>query len=672
MKDTSLAYRSQAGFIAGALLACASASAADITKYTAAKGRLYNQTSAAAPTAQSSSYQFVGSVEGNVDAISSAILNTPSGFPFELPLDASGTRYEFAFPADSAATLNSVFANGNYGFTIDSDSGGTDIGQVSLNSSAYPAAIPQISNFTSTESANASADLTLTFNALGDAGGFEFVLLQDGMEIFLEEGTGTSVTIPAGTLDIGTTYTARLRFIKEVDREIAMIPSAVGTAELFNETEFLLSTTGSGGGEDTTPPFLFSTTPSNGATGVGINSSVSFNFSEEMQPTQSIQWSANLNTSLFTYTWTGGGRTLVANYGANLPADATITWQLNPNPANLTNFKDVAGNQLAAANLQGSFTTSSGTTTNDPCDPNPVDDGRGFGSIMKGAFYVQTGNNTPVPDTEMPAMFSGSYRGASNQNVTAVSLTGPAGTKNFQNLFGFYLLSEEYNSAAAMDVAVPAGTYTINAQGAGSANLNLGNISQIPVPRLGNLTALQQMDVTQPFTLTFDPFTGAGPNDTIFISISGGEGDGSFHAPDFCRNIELPNTATSVVIPANTFRAGKEFRGSISFTRSTFDTNAIPGTSVSGGASVTTEFGFTSGGGDPQPTQPQWTGSQRNADGTITFTLSGTAGTQVIIEESTNLQTWTTAGTGTLTGGTFQFTVDPRLAPRKMYRARVQ
>ncbi len=107
---------------------------------------------------------------------------------------------------------------------------------------------------------------------------------------------------------------------------------------------------------DTTPPTLASSVPANNATGVALNSTVSFTFSEPMQSGVSMSWSPNVTANQFSTSWSGDGRTLTRTYNTSLPSGVTISWTLNPSGFG-QNFRDVAGNALAS-NISGSFTTA--------------------------------------------------------------------------------------------------------------------------------------------------------------------------------------------------------------------------------------------------------------------------------------------------------------------------
>lgn len=662
--------------IAGACLGASGvAQAADVSAYSVQKGQVFTQTSAAAPTPLAfTPLIFRVEVQGDVAAITDVFVQTPSVFAPQLELtpSADGSRLEFVLPSDSLNNLNLLAPSGRYTFLISTENDGDDnIAFLDLDSSVFPATVPQISNFIAAQAVDAAADFTLNFNPQGANESYVLTISEGGAEVFTTTGTGTSAVIPGGTLSPDVSYNAALRYVRPLQVDTASYPGATGTAALFNETQFDIETgLGGGGGDDTDPPVLVLTTPANGAVNVAPGGSVSFTFSEVMAATQAIEWSANVNASALTYAWINGGTTLRVTSPSGFPTNATVIWRLNPTAGNAANFRDVAGNVLLTGLFQGSFTTSAGGPV-DPCDDPGQDDGRGFGNFYKSVQYVQTNNAPPVLDVEMPANLGASYRGASNQNVTAVSISGPGGNLPMPNLFGFFLANRDFATPAALDAAFPAGNYTITATGAGAATLAISDTGAIPTPRITNVEALRTMDVTQAFTLTFAPFTGAAATDSIFISISEQEGQGEFHAPDPCRNILLPNTATSIVIPANTFRVGRKYNGSISFSRNSFDTNSIPNSGVSAGVTKTTSFEFTQGGGGT-PTKPMWTSIARNQDGTLTYTLLGDTGVNLAIEASDSPDTgWAQLTTAILATGSHQFTVDPRTANKRFFRARV-
>ncbi|HEX7861256.1 MAG TPA: Ig-like domain-containing protein [Verrucomicrobiae bacterium] len=646
--------------------------AADVERYVVQKGAVYEQTSAAAPTpAAGGPYVFRGVTEGDIFAIIDATVRTPIGADLVLQLDDTGSFLQVEFPMPSLSALNTIAPNGTYTYLFDS----VTVAQMNLPNASFPTAIPQISNFAAAQTVNSEADFTLTFNNFGTADGTERWELQiaegDGWVALQDAGFGGSVTLPEGSLVPGAIYSARLRFVKEVARDTTSYPGAIGAIELYNETQFTIKTNGEGGGgEDTTPPTLFITQPASGATDVELATFVSFIFSEPMAAAESIEWSSNIDPAKVMYTWQQG-MALVATYQGGWPGSSTITWKLNPSAAN-ANFEDMAGNQLPINQFQGTFTTKAGGNPNDPCNGGG-DDGRGGGTIFKSLNFVQVGNAAPVPDSEMEASFGAFYNAGTNQTVSSVSLTWPAGTTALGAFFGNWFTNATFDTASALEAAFPAGNYTMTVAGTGggTATLAVGSTAQVPFPRVANLTALSTMNVSNAFTLEFAAFTGAGSTDGIFIQISGEEGQGEFTAPDPCVPRELPNTATSVVIPANTFKRGQTYQGSITFSKAGQNSSTIPNTTIVAGSSVRTAFEFTIAGGST-PRQPMWAGVVRNQDGTLTYTIQGDTGITVSIEGSDAADSgWAQLTTALLAAGSHQFTIDPRLAPKKFLRARV-
>jgi len=154
------------------------------------------------------------------------------------------------------------------------------------------------------------------------------------------------------------------------------------------------SFTTAGSPPDNTPPSLVSSSPVNGATGVALNSTVSFTFSEMMNSGYSINWSPNVNANEFSNSWSGDGRTLTLTYSTGLPAGVTISWTLNPNGFG-QNFRDLAGNPLPP-DVSGSFTTvasTNGTWTYKPFMPTARSGSRA--AIINGLLYVVGGFGSP-------------------------------------------------------------------------------------------------------------------------------------------------------------------------------------------------------------------------------------------------------------------------------------
>jgi methionine-rich copper-binding protein CopC len=114
---------------------------------------------------------------------------------------------------------------------------------------------------------------------------------------------------------------------------------------------------GNNGGGDTAAPTLTSSTPSNSASSIAVNSNIRLTFSEKMD-TASVTVIADPNSDLGDPAWNAAGTELRFDPPANLETSSDYTLNIAG--------KDVAGNALAATGVQ--FTTAG---DNNP--PPPVD-----------------------------------------------------------------------------------------------------------------------------------------------------------------------------------------------------------------------------------------------------------------------------------------------------------
>ncbi len=648
--------------------ACSLVRANDVQNYFVEKGHLYTQTSNGSPVEASIlKYAFSAAVLGDASAITSVDGNSPSGF--SLSFSSANQGYVLFQPVDSLNNLNLLFGSGVYTISIDSDNDGFTGVQLTLGNPGFPTAIPHVSNFTAAQSINPDADFTISWDAFAGAGANDYVEfdIEDSGTVIFSTTTDTSAVIPDGLLAPDTSYDAVLRFVRVTQTDTTGYPGATGTAGFFNATQFSISTGTGGGGTDSTPPFLFFTAPLNNAVNVGVNTPITFSFSEPMAAHYSIQWSANVNPTGFTYSWSGDGQTLTATYGIALPANAVITWKLNPTPTDPENFQDVAGNLLPANIFQGTFTTGTGMV--DPCNT-PPDLTRGFLSLNKTVHYRQTNNSAPVFDTGNGAVFTATFHGPSAFTTTAVNLTGPGGVnKSLDGQFGYFTFSEQFGSAVQVDTAYATGDYTFNATtsaGAKTVSLTGGTVAGIPVPQILNVEALASLNVSNAVTIQFTPFAGAGQNDSIFLQIADTNG-ADFYAPDLCHNISLAVTDSSITIPAGTLKSGSKYDGSITFTRRTdFDTNSLPNTTGTASVSTTTLFSLSPG----VITRPSWNKPAKNPDGSIELTLEGQTGSTFVVEGATTLGNWSPVSTNVVVNGLVTIKITPGTVPAKYFRAK--
>jgi hypothetical protein len=422
-----------------------------------------------------------------------------------------------------------------------------------------------------------------------------------------------------------------------------------------------------GGDPNDEPPTLVSSSPSDGATGVSVSSTVVFVFDQEMQPNTflggfppfakgAIEWSGTgLDPSDFSYAWSGNGRVLTCTYARQLPSETEISWLLNPSDA-LIQIANLDGMALEEEVYQGSFTTGVGGVDPGDCNPTGVPEDWGGYNIFRIARYDQTSHATPVPASEMPFGFSAStVSPTGGPLITNAVLILPGGAS--RNLDGFplgglFFLNEEFATEADQTAAFPAGNYTLRFTQIGSPErvipIHLPT-GILPIPRIANYTDAQSINATASFTLRWDALTGAGAEDYLQLTILDGS-DEVFIAPDYCLPRELPVTATSIDIPAGTLQPGRTYDASLSFGRLTYEsTNAVPRMSGVGAVYRSTEFTVRTTGGNPTPDPARFVGYRQLPNGQPEMTFTGSIGTAYAIQRSPSVtgSSWTTIGTAT-------------------------
>ncbi|NLH74515.1 MAG: Ig-like domain-containing protein [Verrucomicrobia bacterium] len=474
-------------------------------------------------------------------------------------------------------------------------------------------------------------------------------------------------------LDPNTSYTWKL------NPAGAMMPitSATGVALPTTTGSF---TTGSGGGGGTAPK-LVSSSPANGAFNVPRNVNVVFVFDRPMKkisnPGLAIEWQGtDLDPAKFSYTWSADGTTLTCDYAGDLPAQSWIAWQLNPGSASVL-LESQEGELLPEDEYQGVFLTA---MNSGECDPDGVPDTWGTYGVQKTARYEQTSAADPTPEKEQPFFFSAIvFAPAMGPAIASASVTLPSGsakplTNELANLWAYM----DYNTnEAALDSAYPAGNYTLRFaltnQPERVITMNMP-ATKPPVPKILNYAEAQAVNAAQDFTLRWNQFTGAGANDSISLIVHTTNGTIVFRAPDLCVPRPLPVSATSIVIPANTFKSNATYTASLTFHRTGYSsTNAVPEMAGSSGVGKSTSFTIKTGTGG-SAAQARFTQSRLLPNGNPEMTLTGSPQTKYTIERSKTIgqsAAWTTVGivnTDTTGKGVFEDTQAGK-APPLFYRA---
>lgn len=362
-------------------------------------------------------------------------------------------------------------------------------------------------------------------------------------------------------------------------------------------------------------PALESVSPADGATAVPVNSTVVFRFDTAMTPllvgdvpgvfAGNIQWSQNITPSLFTYEWNQAGTMATCTYAGNLPAEQLVTWTLNPEGAAFA-LTDL--NETPLPTTSGSFTTAAG---GEDCDPNTVPDGFGGVNLSKFVPFVQTSDAAPVVETDPSSpVFSANVSSPADNSVTSATLQAPGGSaETLSGFFGTFATGEFFDTQAELDAAYPAGNYVFSLQreSGGPTGVTItmpAPSSYPPTPKVNSYATLQNIDPSQPLTISWAAFTGATQSDFIGIDIEDENQNPVYSAPDACIPIELPNTATSVTLPANLLQEGMTYTGYLNFSRVFHSTENSPaGFYTSGFIGKQTRFTLTTigGGGGGQP-----------------------------------------------------------------------
>jgi hypothetical protein len=202
---------------------------------------------------------------------------------------------------------------------------------------------------------------------------------------------------PAADLSSNTTYTATVS---------NQVKDLAGNNMSANYT-WSFTTTSSA---DTTPPSVLSTTPTDGANDIAINTSVTATFSESMDAssiTSSFTLSSAAGAVAGTVSYAESSKTATFSPAANLNSNTIYTAAVS------NQVKDLAGNNMSA-NYTWSFTTSSSADTTRPAVLSTTP--------TNGAVEIST-------DTAVSATFS-EEMDSSTINTSTFKITSAGGAVN--------------------------------------------------------------------------------------------------------------------------------------------------------------------------------------------------------------------------------------------------
>lgn len=442
----------------------------DLQQYTIEKGRAFEQTSPTSPLTPDLGDEFTFSAEAEASttgSIQSATLTTPLGATVTLTPDAAREEFDFDDAAATETSFEAEYPAGAYRFNIQGLQGSASV-VLNVPSAGFPP-VPR-AHFDSSQKVRPDQALSISWNAWPGGTATDFVQFRiddksNDRTVFETAAAGeagalngqaTSVTVPAGTFQIGKEYEARLVFRRVAVRDEDTLPGAEGIVRFFSRTKFDI---------EAIPP---------DAQEYSIETGREF-----VQTTHTVPPTPEVG-SRFTFS------AQVEASAAGRIQSATLT---TPPGATVTLTGDASGEEF-------DFEDTTGTITN----------------------------------------FTAKY---------------------------------------------PPGAYRFNVQGTlGSASvvLNVPAAAFPPFPR-ARFDSDQRVRPDQALTISWDGWVGSTANDFIRLRIQEeGSRETVFETPNFGDAGALNGAATSVVLPAGLFEAGKEYEARLTFR--TFllqDENVQPG-----------------------------------------------------------------------------------------------
>ncbi|MHB1306965.1 MAG: Ig-like domain-containing domain [Limisphaerales bacterium] len=572
------------------------------------------------------------------------------------------------------------FPDGPVSFQLLDSTGSTEA-TLTLTTSPLPPT-PAVANYAETQAIDPAQPFTLRWHAVGGAEAQDriWVRIESADEIVFStplpgasgtlEGSATQVVIPAGMLTERQNSRALITFLKVGAQAAGSLPGSTALIGSYRQTAVDLKLQGGGTGE---PPVLLSSLPASGALNLPLDTSVRFEFSRPMAPVADLVWQVN-GTPVpdVGYAWSTDGFTLLATFPSGLPADALITWRLG------SGFEDTTGNQLEGGTVDGFFTTGSGGGIGDCEDEDPLEQAGNF-FLSRLLRFLQSGPETTVSHPQGGAFLVAGFHPPADLNASGASFTSPSGsTDSMQSVFGSpFFFYEQFVDAAGLDGAYPHGNYQARVEPSAGSPIQM-SISTAgafpPTPTLINHGAAQAVEASAPFPLTWNAFTGADDSSFIGLEIANTDEDEDvvFSAPNRCRNIDLPPTATSIVLPAKTLQPGRLYSLRLTFYRLT-DTSKHTATQITfiGADGVSTETTLRtlgSAGGEVRISQ-----ARLGDNDLFQATVTGPAGSGIVVESGTTFTGWETVTTLNLPASgsaSFEDTRPSNPPGYRLYRAR--
>ncbi len=235
------------------------ASTTDAQSYYVVKTKAFRQFDAANVGPDTNGWPFIatlGIMQSSLGAVPVANATLPTSVVKAFPAGNSALELRVREYFSDEAAFNAVYPVGNYTFTLFGSHDGLKSPVLNLPAPTYPNA-PRLSNFGPAQSVNPAQSFLLQWDAFsgGTANDSIWVVITDAVDqpVFSTpnpaldrsgalNGTATSVSIPAGTFQLGQTYQGRLHFFKILSVDTTQYPGAAGVVMATTTTAFPLAT----------------------------------------------------------------------------------------------------------------------------------------------------------------------------------------------------------------------------------------------------------------------------------------------------------------------------------------------------------------------------------------------------------------------------------------------
>jgi hypothetical protein len=199
---------------------------------------------------------YLGIVQSALSRVSIATVTLPTSAVKGFPSGNTGIELRIREPFASLSAFDAAYPAGNYSFAISTVNNSNQFPVLNMPVPTYPNA-PHISNYSAAQSINPNSPFLLQWDAfLGGTTNetiWFFILDTNSNQVFSTpypgtdyagslKGTATSVTLPAGTLQLGRTYLGVLIFSKGTSLNTTGYPGASGLTFANAETTFALGT----------------------------------------------------------------------------------------------------------------------------------------------------------------------------------------------------------------------------------------------------------------------------------------------------------------------------------------------------------------------------------------------------------------------------------------------